>query len=50
MQDRLCEQDEPDGEGGVFEIRDLGFHGTEFDAPAYGIVRGRGFEAHVLPV
>jgi len=44
------DKDDKNGKRGVFEIRDLDFHGTEFDTPAYVGTWGWGFEAHVLPV
>lgn len=49
-EDDAGDEDHEDGEGGVFEIRDLDLHGPELDAPADRVVGGRGFEAHVLPV
>lgn len=49
-QDGAGDEDDEDGEGGVFEIRDLDLHRTEFHTPAGVLVVWGWLEAHVLPV
>ena len=49
-EDGAGDEDNEDGEGGVFEVGYLDFHGAEFDTPADVIVRWWGLEADVLPV
>ena len=43
-------QHDKHGKRSIFKIRDLDFHGPEFDSPANIRARGRGFESHVLPI
>lgn len=49
-EDGACDEDDEDGEGGIFEIGDLDLHGPELDSPADAVVGWRRLEAHVLPV
>ena len=44
------DQDDKDGESGVFKICDLNLHRPEFDAPAGVLVVWWRLEAHVLPI
>lgn len=49
-EDRARGENDEDGKGGILEIRHLDLHAAKLDAPASLAARGRGLEAHVLPV